>query len=135
MAPTHDIRLLLAVLAPLIGAGLVMATGKRPNVREACSFLAAITLFAITASLIPAIHAGQKLHFTLFQLLPGLSISLRADALSMVFAVSASFLWVITVFYAAGYMRSLQEHEQTRFNTCFALALFGASAAPSRITC
>ena len=126
MAPTHDIRLLLAVLAPLIGAGLVMATGKRPNVREACSFLAAITLFAITASLIPAIHAGQKLHFTLFQLLPGLSISLRADALSMVFAVSASFLWVITVFYAAGYMRSLQEHEQTRFNTCFALALFGA---------
>ena len=44
----------------------------------------------------------------------------------MVFAVSASFLWVITVFYSAGYMRGLNEHEQTRFNTCFALALFGA---------
>jgi len=121
-----DIRLLLAVLAPLIGAGLVMATGKRPNVREAVSFLAAATLFGITASLIPAVHAGTKLHFTLFQLLPGLSVSLRADALSMVFAVSASFLWVITVFYSAGYMRGLDEHEQTRFNTCFALALFGA---------
>ncbi len=126
MAPTHDIRLLLAVLAPLIGAGLVMATGKRPNVREACSFLAAATLFVITASLIPAIHAGQKLHCMLFQLLPGLSIALRADPLSMVFAVSASFLWMVTVFYSAGYMRGLQEHEQTRFNTCFALALFGA---------
>ena len=59
-------------------------------------------------------------------MLPGLSVSLRADALSMVFAVSASFLWVITVFYSAGYMRGLEEHEQTRFNTCFALALFGA---------
>jgi len=34
-------------------------------------------------------------------LLPGLSVALRADALSMVFAVSASFLWVITVFYSA----------------------------------
>jgi multicomponent Na+:H+ antiporter subunit D len=122
----EDIRLLLAILAPLLGAGLVMATDKRPNVRETCSFLAAATLFIITASLIPAIHAGQRLHFTLFQLLPGLSVSLRADALSMVFAVSASFLWVITVFYSAGYMRSLHEHEQTRFNTCFALALFGA---------
>jgi multicomponent Na+:H+ antiporter subunit D len=55
-----------------------------------------------------------------------LSISLRADALSMIFAVSASFLWMVTVFYSAGYMRGLQEHEQTRFNTCFALALFGA---------
>ena len=77
--------------------------------------------------MIPDIYAGKTFHFTLFfQLLPGLSISLRADALSMVFAVSASFLWVVTVFYSAGYMRGLQEHEQTRFNTCFALALFGA---------
>ena len=44
----------------------------------------------------------------------------------MVFALAASFLWVVTVFYSAGYMRGLNEHEQTRFNTCFALALFGA---------
>src|SRR3974390_803961 len=126
MEPIHDIRLLLAVLAPLIGAGLVMANGKRPNVREACSFLAAATLFILTASMIPPILHGSRFHFTLFQLLPGLSISLRADALSMVFAVSASFLWVVTVFYSAGYMRGLEEHAQTRFNACFALALFGA---------
>ncbi len=44
----------------------------------------------------------------------------------MVFAVSASFLWMLTVFYSAGYMRGLKEHAQTRFNACFALALFGA---------
>jgi multicomponent Na+:H+ antiporter subunit D len=126
MELTHDIRLLLAVLAPLVGAGLVMKLGKRPNLREGCSFIAAATLFLITASLIPDVHAGKRLHYTLFQLLPGLSFSLRADALSMIFAVSASFLWVLTVFYSAGYMRGLQEHEQTRFNACFALALFGA---------
>jgi multicomponent Na+:H+ antiporter subunit D len=126
MEPITDIRLALALLAPLIGAVLVMATGKRPNVREACSFGAAAVLFALIATLIPTILQGGKFHFTIFQLLPGLSISLRADALSMVFAVSASFLWVITVFYSAGYMRGLHEHEQTRFNACFALALFGA---------
>ena len=63
MEPVHDIRLLLAILAPLLGAGLVMATGKRPNVRETCSFLAAATLFIITASLIPDIHAGKRLLF------------------------------------------------------------------------
>jgi multicomponent Na+:H+ antiporter subunit D len=126
MEAAHDTRLLFAILVPLVGAGLVMAAGKRPNVREACSFLAAATLFALTASLIPAVRAGKLLHFTVFELLPGLSVSLRADALSMIFAVSASFLWVLTVFYSAGYMRGLKEHEQTRFNTCFALALFGA---------
>jgi len=121
-----DIRLLLAVLAPLLGAGLVMANGKRPNVRETISFIAAATLFITVASMVPAVLDGKRLHYTVFQLLPGLSISLRADALSMVFAVSASFLWMITVFYSAAYMRGLDEHAQTRFNTCFALALFGA---------
>jgi multicomponent Na+:H+ antiporter subunit D len=130
---TPDIRLLLAILAPLLGAGAVMATGKRPNVRETCSFLAAATLFVIVASMIPDVLHGHHLRFTVFQLFAphadgtgGLSIALRADALSMVLALSASFLWVVTVFYSAGYMRGLEEHAQTRFNTCFALALFGA---------
>jgi multicomponent Na+:H+ antiporter subunit D len=75
---------------------------------------------------VPDIKAGTTLVFTLFELLPGLSFTLRADALSMVFALAASFLWIVAVFYSAGYMRSLHEHEQTRFNTCFALAIFGA---------
>ncbi|MCX7824177.1 MAG: monovalent cation/H+ antiporter subunit D family protein [Verrucomicrobiae bacterium] len=126
MDPAYDIRLVLAVLTPLIGAGFVMFSGRRPNLREAWSFLAAATLFGITFSLVPDIRAGRTLHYTVFKLLPGLSVSLRADALSMIFALTASFLWIITVFYSAGYMRGLHEHAQTRFNTCFALALFGA---------
>jgi len=40
--------------------------------------------------------------------------------------VVASFLWMLAVFYSMGYMRGLKEHAQTRFNACFALALFGA---------
>lgn len=126
MTPERDIRLLLALLAPLIGAGLVMASGRRPNLREGCSFVAAVVLFGITVSLVPDIRAGHVLTFRIFELLPGLSVTLRADAMSMLFAVSASFLWILTVFYSAGYMRGLQEHAQTRFNACFALALFGA---------
>jgi multicomponent Na+:H+ antiporter subunit D len=126
MARLQDSRLLFALLAPLIGAGLVMAGGRRPNLREACSFLAAAALFGTTASMIPDIRAGKELYFCLFQLLPGLSVALRADALSLIFAVSASFLWVVTVFYSAGYMRGLNEQAQTRFSACFALALFSA---------
>jgi multicomponent Na+:H+ antiporter subunit D len=121
-----DIRLLLAVLAPLAGAAAVMATGKRPNVRETMSFLSAVTLFGLVASLAPQVLAGKTLVYRVCELLPGLSVGLRADALSMVFALAASFLWILTVFYSAGYMRGLQEHAQTRFNVCFALALFGA---------
>lgn len=126
MEPPQEPRLLLAVLAPLIGALLVMRSGRRPNLRETFSFVAAATLFGLTASLIPEVRAGKQPTFVLFQLLPGLSVTLRADGLSMIFAVTASFLWLLTVFYSAGYMRGLQEHAQTRFNACFALTLFGA---------
>jgi len=122
----HDPRLLYAILAPLVGAAAVMATGKKPNLREACSFLAAAAMFGIIASLYPAIRDDHTLKFTLFQLLPGLSLTLRADAMSLIFACAASFLWVLAVFYSAGYMRGHHEPNQTRFNTCFALSLFGA---------
>lgn len=126
LATTTDVRLLLAVLAPLLGAGCVALSGRRPNLREGCSLVAAITLFSLTAAMVPAVQSGQTLTYTLFELLPGLSFRLRADALSMIFAVAASFLWIVAVFYSAGYMRGLREHAQTRFNVCFALALFGA---------
>ncbi len=46
--------------------------------------------------------------------------------MSMIFALVASSLWTIAVFYSLGYMRGLKEHAQTRFNACFALAIFGA---------
>jgi multicomponent Na+:H+ antiporter subunit D len=46
--------------------------------------------------------------------------------MSMIFAMVASSLWTIAVFYSMGYMRGLNEHAQTRFNACFALSIFGA---------
>ncbi|MGD9575888.1 monovalent cation/H+ antiporter subunit D family protein [Desulfovibrio sp.] len=127
----ESVRPLAAILTALIGACLIMLTGRRPNVRETVSFVTAVVMFYIIASMIgdvaPApLGLGHTLHLTLFPILPGLSVSFRADAFSMVFALVGSFLWIITVFYAAGYMRGLNEHAQTRFSACFALTLFGA---------
>jgi multicomponent Na+:H+ antiporter subunit D len=119
-------RLVFALLAPLIGAMLVVLAGRHPNLREGCSFAAAAVLFSIVASLVPDVWAGSRLTCHLFSILPGISVSLRADSFSMIFALVASFLWVVTVVYSMGYMRGLREHEQTRFNACFALALFGS---------
>jgi len=39
------------------------------------------------------------------------------------FALGASLLWVAASFYSIGYMRTLEEHAQTRYFACFALAL------------
>jgi len=119
-------NLLLAVIIPLFGSLVVMTLKNHPNLREFVSFCAAVLLFIMVISFFPSIKAGEMPTYTIFHLLPGLSVSLRADALSMVFAIIASFLWMISVFYAAGYMRAHEEKNQTRFNACFALAIFGA---------
>jgi multicomponent Na+:H+ antiporter subunit D len=117
---------LYAVLAALIGAILVSMSGRKPNFREGLSTVAAVIMFLIIASMVPDVLSGKMLKCTVFAILPGLSVTFRVDAFSMIFALAASFLWIIAVFYSMGYMRGLQEHAQTRFNTCFALALFGA---------
>jgi multicomponent Na+:H+ antiporter subunit D len=43
--------------------------------------------------------------------------------MGMFFALVASFLWIITSLYSIGYMRSLQEHDQTRYFASFAVAI------------
>ncbi len=117
---------LYAVLTALIGAILVSMAGRKPNFRESLSTVAAVIMFVIIASMVPDVLAGKMLKCTVFDILPGLSLTFRVDAFSMIFALAASFLWIIAVFYSMGYMRGLKEHAQTRFNTCFALSLFGA---------
>jgi multicomponent Na+:H+ antiporter subunit D len=119
-------KLVWAVLVPLLGSIAVMLTGKRPNVREACTVTAALILFAIVVSIGPTVLDGHTLRYTMFRILPGVTVTLRADAFSMIFALVASTLWILAAFYSLGYMRSLKEHAQTRFNACFALAIFGA---------
>ena len=119
-------RLLLALLAPLVGSIFVMLTGKNPNVRESCSLVAAVVTFLIVASLIGPVLDGAHLYYNIFNIVPGVTITLRADAFSMIFALIASSLWIMASCYSMGYMRGLQEHAQTRFNACFAIAIFGA---------
>jgi len=119
-------NLLLAVIIPLFGSLVVMTLKDHPNLREMVSSCASILLFLIVLSFIPALKAGETLVYPILQLLPGLSITLRADGFSMIFAMVASSLWMIAVFYSMGYMRAHDEPCQTRFNACFALAIFGA---------
>lgn len=121
-----SVKLLITLLVPLIGTLGVMFMGKNENIREGVSSVASIILFLLVASMIPTVLSGKTLIFHMFTILPGVTVTLRADAMSMIFALVASSLWTIAVFYSMGYMRAHKEHAQTRFNACFALSIFGA---------
>ena len=74
--------------------------------------------------MIPAVVYDKKtISYSLFNILPGIEIAFRVDAFGLLFAMGASILWIATSFYSIGYMRSTNEHSQTRYFACFAVAL------------
>ena len=123
-------RPLAAVLVSTVAVALIVASYRRPNVRESWSVAAAVGKFAIVASMLPGVLGGTEYRWAL-GMVPGLSdqfvfgidLALRADALGMLFATLASFLWIFTALYSAGYMRGLGEPNQTRFFAAFAASL------------
>ena len=115
---------LFAVLVPAVGALLIALTGeRRANLREFWSVAAGVVMFALVASMIPEVLANGTPECVLLRILPGIELAFRVDAFGLLFASGASLLWILTSFYSIGYMRSLQEHAQTRYFACFALAL------------
>jgi multicomponent Na+:H+ antiporter subunit D len=121
--PNESIQPLAALLASLAGAVLIVAFRTRPNLREACSLAASVVQCLVVLSMVPAVLAGQTLHYTLFAFFPQAPIAFRVDALGLLFAATASSLWILTTVYSIGYMRALGEQGQTRFYALFALAL------------
>jgi multicomponent Na+:H+ antiporter subunit D len=120
--PLFSLKPLLAVLVSL-GVVPILMSSRNPNVREAWTFAAAGLKFLLVLSMLPAVLEGRELVCTLVEVLPGVALRLRVDALGMLFALVASSLWIVTSAYSIGYMRGLQEHGQTRYFCFFALAL------------
>ena len=123
MTPTFSIWPLAAILVSLLGAIPIIISNQRPNLRESWTILIAIAKLSIVASLLPGVLQGNNYTYTIAQVFPGVPIALRVDALGMIFALVASSLWLFTSIYSIGYMRSLDEHAQTRYFASFAVAI------------
>ena len=74
-------------------------------------------------SILPYVWSGKILQSTLFEILPGIPILLKADTFGVYFAIIASGLWIFTSFYSIGYVRGAGEKHQTRYFASFALCL------------
>jgi len=119
-------RPLLTILCPTLAACLILIFGKRPNLRESWTIIGSLSLFSAVMSMQETVLEGGSLKTTLFQLLPNIDFAFNADAFGLVFATTSSSLWILVSLYSIGYMRTLEEHAQTRYYFSFALALLGA---------
>ncbi len=137
MDPSESLRPALAVAVSGIAAVLILFLDRHPNLREGCTFAAAVAKLVLVFSLLSPALSGQPLQTTLFELVPGIPLQLRADAYGIAFAVIAASLWLLTSIYSVGYMRGLREHGQTRYFASFALALsatIGVALAANLLT-
>ncbi len=122
MEPIISIKPLIAVLVSICVVPFLVLS-KRPNVREAWTFCAAAIKLLLVLSMLPLVLKGGQIVYTLAEVVPGVAIRFRVDALGMLFACVAAPLWIVTSAYSIGYMRGLDEHSQTRYFVFFALAL------------
>ena len=113
----------LSIILPMLATLAIVATGRKPNLREAVTITTCLALLYFTINLYQGIKQGANISAFWWELLPGLQISFNIEPLGILFALIASFLWLITTVYAIGYMRSHEELNQTRFYACFAIAI------------
>jgi multicomponent Na+:H+ antiporter subunit D len=108
---------------PCAAAVLIVMSDPRPNQREGATLVSALVLFALNVSLAPRVLGGARPGLVLAEPLDGVPLAFEVEPLGMIFALVASFLWIINSVYSIGYMRGNAERHQTRFYVCFAIAL------------
>lgn len=119
----YSIKPLLAVLVSLVAVVFIIIFSNRPNIREFWSILAAFLKCGIVFSMLPAVLTGSYPEIVLFEVSPAISLALKVDMAGIIFAMSASLLWIVTTFYSMGYMRGLDEKKQTRYFASFCICL------------
>jgi len=116
----------VAVGLPLVGAALVVALRRWPNLREAASLATSGALLAVVLTLLPGVQAGGRPEARVVEVMAGLWMAFEVEPLGMLFALVAAGLWIVTTIYSIGYMRGHHEVDQTRFYACFAVAISAA---------
>lgn len=133
---TLSFALPLALVASSLIPGLIIFTLAEESVRLR-------TLLNLTGALSKLLLVGMMLwgvfHEATFEsrfdLLPGLPLLLRADALSLLFITLSAQLWFLTTIYAVGYLE--QSPHRSRFFGFFSLcvtATVGVAMAGNLLT-
>ena len=125
------------VLVPLVAVVPILLSGSRPNLREAWTVLAGLLTLGLTAWAATATIDGVVYETTLGEIVRGTPLAFRVDAMGGLFALLASFLWVVASVYSVGYVRGLGEDHQARYFAAFAASIattMGVALAANLLT-
>ncbi|MDP2182217.1 MAG: proton-conducting transporter membrane subunit [Actinomycetota bacterium] len=119
------------VFLPMLGAALVVPLSRISERARAVGLVFVVTLVTgLVALLIPGALEGETYGMRMFQMTPTIWMHLRVDPLGVLFAITASVLWLLAVVFSIGYMAD--GHRKNRYFSFLMLALswtFGVAFA------
>ena len=126
----------LLVLASSLVPGLTIfcLPEEKQRTRTTLNLVGVLLKLALVTFMVWGVQQGEH-YETRIPLLPGLDFVLRADALSMFFALLSAVLWLATTIYAIGYLED--SPHRSRFFGFFSLcvtATLGVALAGDMIT-
>lgn len=112
----------LAVLASSLLPGLVIFAlpEGRVGLRTALNLFGAFAKLILVGVLLAGVAAGQDYGFR-HEVLPGLELVFKADALALLFITLSTVLWLLTTLYAIGYLEDAPH--RSRFFGFFSLCV------------
>ena len=126
---SDSLLMVAGITLPILGAPIISVLGRWPNVRDGVALVIAVLTFATVCQLYTPVKTGLRPALHILDLTSDLNLSFQIEPLGMLFALVASSLWILTLLYAIGYMRSHHEENQTRFFSFFSLAIAAAIGA------
>lgn len=114
-----QLLLLLPVLLPIIG-GIAVGVLKIEERKKRNTFVSLIVLVNLIVTAL-ALYLNHGKSLVLLKMPMGITFLFKIDIVGVVFALLVSILWLLTTFYAFGYMS--HEENETRFFTYFTMAL------------
>lgn len=123
--------LILPLALPFGTAVLILAVRRHKTLRDAVPVVGSLLTFLSVLTLLPQVRNGALPHLLVVSVYPGIAVRLCLDSMGLLFAATASLLWVVASVYCIGYLNVLHEHAQTRFHVCYTLAVGGGIGAAS----
>jgi multicomponent Na+:H+ antiporter subunit D len=126
-----SLRPLAAVGVAVLAVALIGALADRSRLRDGVAVGSALAMAAVVCSMLGGVLAGTTYVTPVGTLVAGIEISFRADPLGVLFAATASVLYIVTVVYSVGY---LDTRGRTRYFVALSVCLgaaMGVAFAPN----
>lgn len=115
-----------SLLVPLVAA-FFAAVIPRQNIRDWVVVLTSAALPFLVHKIYHIILSGTGvLEWKLFEIIPGIAMYFKVEALGVIFAIILAMLWPVSLIYSIGYMRANNEGNQRSFFTFLCIAIFAS---------